>query len=143
METFSALLAFYAGNSPVTGEFPAERPVTLSFDVFFDLRPDEQLSKHWRRRGFEKPSQSLWRRCNNFVIGDGIFNGSVCSQIWVAIRSTKLNTTAHWEMSIINMITLHAKLWSITDYKLQQYCKIYAIEVFGSFQFKDPVLLYE
>ena len=55
----------------------------------------------------------------------------------------KLNTTAHWEMSIINMITLHAILWSITDYKLQQYCKIYAIEVFGSFQFKDPVLLYE
>ena len=27
-----------AGNSPVTGEFPAQRPVTRSFDVFFDLR---------------------------------------------------------------------------------------------------------
>ena len=33
METFSALLAFCAGSSPVTGEFPAQRPVTQSFDV--------------------------------------------------------------------------------------------------------------
>ena len=35
METFSALLALCAGNSPVSGEFPEQRPVTRSFDVFF------------------------------------------------------------------------------------------------------------
>ena len=38
MEAFSVLLALWAGNSPVTGEFPAQRPVTRSFDGFFDLR---------------------------------------------------------------------------------------------------------
>ena len=38
METFSALLVICAGNSPVTGEFPTQRPVTQKFDVFFDLR---------------------------------------------------------------------------------------------------------
>ena len=38
MDTFSALLAICAGNSPVTGEFLVQRPVTRSFDVFFDLR---------------------------------------------------------------------------------------------------------
>ena len=37
LDTFSALLAFCAGNSLVSGEFPAERPVTRSFDVIFDL----------------------------------------------------------------------------------------------------------
>ena len=37
METFSTLLALCEGNSPVTGEFPSQRPVTWSFDVFFDL----------------------------------------------------------------------------------------------------------
>ena len=42
METFSALLAICAGNSPVTGEFHAQRPVTRSFYVFFDLRPNKQ-----------------------------------------------------------------------------------------------------
>ena len=40
METFSVLLAICAGNSPVPGEFPAQRPVTHSLDVFFDLRPN-------------------------------------------------------------------------------------------------------
>ena len=35
METFSQLLVLFAGNSPVTGEFPSQRPVTRSFDVFF------------------------------------------------------------------------------------------------------------
>ena len=43
METFSALLAIRAGNSPVPGEFPAQRPVTRSFDVFFDLRLNLRL----------------------------------------------------------------------------------------------------
>ena len=40
METFSALLARCASNSPVTGEFPSQtsqKPVTRSFDIFFDL----------------------------------------------------------------------------------------------------------
>ena len=45
METFTALLAICAGNSPVTGEFPAQMPVTRSFDVFFDLRLNKMLSK--------------------------------------------------------------------------------------------------
>ena len=45
METFSALLAICAGNSPVTGEFLSQRPVTQSFDVFLDLRLNKWLSK--------------------------------------------------------------------------------------------------
>ena len=46
MEAFSALLAIYAGNSPVTGEFPAQRPVTQSVGVFFDLRPNKGLGNN-------------------------------------------------------------------------------------------------
>ena len=38
IETFSALLAICARNLPVTGEFPTQKPVTRSFDVFFDPR---------------------------------------------------------------------------------------------------------
>ena len=45
METFSALLAICAGNSPVSSEFPPQRPVTQSFDIFFDLRLNKWLSK--------------------------------------------------------------------------------------------------
>ena len=40
METFFTILSLCAGNSPVPGEFPTQRPVTWSFDVCFDLRPN-------------------------------------------------------------------------------------------------------
>ena len=65
METFSALLAICAGNSPVPGEFPTQRPVTRSFDVFFDLRLNKRLSKQSWGWWFETPSLSLWRHGND------------------------------------------------------------------------------
>ena len=64
METFSALLTICAGNSPVTGEFLAQRPLTRSFDVFFYLRQNKRLSKQWWSWWFETPSRPLQRHCN-------------------------------------------------------------------------------
>ena len=61
---FSALLAICAGNSPVAGEFPAQRPVIRSFDVFFDLRLNKRLSKQSLDWWFETPTRPLWRHCN-------------------------------------------------------------------------------
>ena len=46
------------------GEFPAQRPVTRSFDVFFDLRLNKRLSKHAWGWWFETPAWSLWRHRN-------------------------------------------------------------------------------
>ena len=44
-----------------TGGFLLQRPVTRSFDVFFDLRQNKRLSKlSW----FESPSRSIWRHCD-------------------------------------------------------------------------------
>ena len=63
MEKYSALLALCAGNSPVTGEFPSQRPVTRSFYDFFDLRLNKRLRQS-RRWWFETQSQSLWRQRN-------------------------------------------------------------------------------
>ena len=45
MGRFSALLALCAGNSRFTGDFRAQKPVTRSFDVFFDLHPNKGWSK--------------------------------------------------------------------------------------------------
>ena len=64
METFSALLVICAGNSSVIGEFPAQRPVTRSFDVFFDLRVNKRWGKQWWGWWFETPLCRLWRHCN-------------------------------------------------------------------------------
>ena len=52
------------GNTPVTGEFSVQRPVTQSFDVFFDLRLNKRLSKQWWCRWFETSPRPLWRHCN-------------------------------------------------------------------------------
>ena len=64
MKTFSALLAICAGNSPVSGEFPAQRPVTRSFDVLIVLRLNKRLSKQSWGWWFETLSCPLWRLSN-------------------------------------------------------------------------------
>ena len=70
MEIFSALLAICVGNSPVPGELPTQRPVTWSFDVYFDLRPNKRLSKQSLGWWFETLSPPLWRHRN--VITDDV-----------------------------------------------------------------------
>ena len=68
METFSALLVIRAGNSTVTGEFPATRPLTRRFDVFFDLLQNKRSSKHWWGSWLEAPSRPLWRHCHGRLL---------------------------------------------------------------------------
>ena len=54
------------------GEFPTQRPVTRSFDVFFDLRLNEPLSKQPWGWCFETLSPSLWRHRNEVTRQDDI-----------------------------------------------------------------------
>ena len=44
--TMMSLLAFCEGNPRVTGGFPSDWPVTLGFDVFFDLRLNKRLKNN-------------------------------------------------------------------------------------------------
>ena len=46
------------------GEFPAQRSVPRSFDVFFDLRLNKRLRKQSWGRWFETPLRSLLRHCS-------------------------------------------------------------------------------
>ena len=59
METFSALMALCEGNPTVIGEFPSQRPVTRSFDIFFDAHMNKWLSKQSRQR---------WSRACDFLV---------------------------------------------------------------------------
>ena len=76
METFSVLLALCEGNPLVTGGFPSQRPVTRSFEVFFDLPLNKRLGKQSRRQWFEMLSSSLWRHCNARKLS--LYNGYWC-----------------------------------------------------------------
>ena len=68
METLYKSLAICAGHSLVTSEFPTQRPVTWSLDVFFDLRLNKRLSKQSWDWWFETSSPPLWRHCNEKII---------------------------------------------------------------------------
>ena len=85
METFSVLLALCAGNSPVTGEFPSQRPVKWSFDVFFNLRLNKRLSKPSWGWWFETSSRSLWRHTNEI--------GSFKCTTWEVLQRSDVTTS--------------------------------------------------
>ena len=86
-EKFSALLAICAGNSPVSGEFPSQRPVTRSFDVFFDSLC---------LVSYMFPISGVGNSCNRIV-----FN-SVSTQNKMSLLTPLCNT-----ISTLNTITHH------------------------------------
>ena len=116
METFSALLAICAGNSPVPGEFSTQRPVTRSFDVYFDLRPDKRLSKQLWGWWFETLSHSLWRHRNETLIYHKWIRLMV--RLWRYTKVCILSIEVSWypEISLVvmkNIVFLAETFWHI------------------------------
>ena len=121
MESFSPLLALCEGNSPVTGEIPLQRPVTRSFDVFFDLRLNKPLSKQLRRRWFEthcahydvtvmRKSTFVFTHCNTFKNWDPVeeFFGDLTHWgrvIYIYISSSKSSTKMRRKMSSAGILS--------------------------------------
>ena len=69
MESFYALSAPCAGNSPVTGVFPRQIASDAELWCFlWSAHEKTQLSKQLRRRWFETPWRSLWRHCNELWV---------------------------------------------------------------------------
>ena len=64
MRPFFRVTGPLCGEFTGPGEFPAQWPVTRSFDVFFDLRLNKRSSKQSWGWWFETPPWSLWRHCN-------------------------------------------------------------------------------
>ena len=111
---FSALLAICAGNSPVPGEFPTQRPVTRSFDVFFDLRPNKRLSKQWWGWWFETQSCPLWRHYN----GEASYYDKMYAMLLTSTINTVMVNMKSSMMQKVDIYTwltntnLHLKLFS-------------------------------
>ena len=71
-KSFSILSASHSHgpshDDVITGEFPAQRPVTRSFGVFFDLLLNKRLNKQSWGWWFETLRRPLWRHYNaNFI----------------------------------------------------------------------------
>ena len=75
---------------------PLTKPVTRSFDFFFDLGLDKRLNKASRRRWFETSSRSLWRHCRALIAPNHNKtqqNEPSAYNIWDLVYSTSLVTT--------------------------------------------------
>ena len=97
------------------GEFPAQRPVTRSFDVLFDLRLNKRLIKQWWGWWFEAPSWSLWRQCNDAVI---TMQWSQCPAVRYHFHAVQGMTLYCWVTSInVFIVTLeyHILIWNRVD----------------------------
>ena len=75
------------------GEFPTQRPVTRSFDVFFYLHLIERLSKHSRGWWFKTLSRPLWHHCNGHGNGESVYPTIGCVYLSQIEKMWRL-----WEM---------------------------------------------
>ena len=87
---------FLCGEFTGTGEFPAQRPVTRSFDVFFDLRLNQRMSKQSWGWWFETLSCPLWRHCYDTPWDPSSYQWGWCpdslyrhQQPWQSFRSVR------------------------------------------------------
>ena len=93
------------------GEFPAQRPLMRSFDVFFDLRLNKRLSKQSWGWWFETISRPLWRH-RNAALNPQATNG-------VSIISIKWEQNGHIILghgySLLKAISPNSSvMWSIS-----------------------------
>ena len=110
METFFALLAFSAGNSPVAGLFPTQRAMTRSFVVFFDLRLSKRLGKQSQRRWFGTSLRSLWLRCSCNDIMNTNNLGSVATPRMDKTKPDFPERTVNVNIRHIHAVTIRAWL---------------------------------
>ena len=91
METFSASLDLCEGNSPVTCEFPSQRPVTRSFDFNLNLRLNKNGWKKHRDAGDLRCHRAhydgtvmwfLFIRRGLCVLSPNVRCASICSHAW-------------------------------------------------------------
>ena len=102
MKTFSALLTLCEGNSSATGEFPPQRRVTPSFDVFFDLRLDKRFNKQSKRQWFATPSRPLWLHCN---VSLGLYHQFLTGSCHIFSQWRSL----HWHRGNLTIIPVSVK----------------------------------
>ena len=105
MVTCSTLLAICAVNSPVTGEFTAQRPVTRSFDVFFDLR----LNNSWVNNGEAGDHYDVTRMHADHKHHPGLMDATCFMLLpWVVFDESNLPTSVRgFHKNLITGINLY------------------------------------
>ena len=101
------------------GEFPAQRPVTRGFDVFFDLRLKKRLSNQPWGWWFETPSWPLWRQCHDtWIWRCRVISLHTCGSLLVSVNSFEHICShcdwcyLHYFICMVNMLYEKLQLYS-------------------------------
>ena len=103
------------------GEFPTQRPVTRSFDVFFDLRLNKRLSKQPWGWWFETQSCPLWRhhngplrtwRCTRLVVVILFMWSFPFHKIWFVLCAYD-ETATNYQLIALTICRCIIRLWSL------------------------------
>ena len=117
-------------RSPVNS--PAQRPVTRSFDVFFDLCLIKQLSKHSRGWWFETLSRPLWCHCNGICeIGRlGINVRHVMNSPMLRFENTGFEYNVNTNITNFNFVFVI--IWLKDKLLTKHFCRTHNLKYFGS-----------
>ena len=102
---------------PLCGEFtgdPSQRPVTRSFDVFFDLHLNKRLRKQSWGCWFEMPLRRLWRHCNVIVKFSYDKMTVADAPIYLLIRIAVNQSNFVWFKIRTFILTLSFLSWELT-----------------------------
>ena len=125
-------MAICAGNSPGTGEFPAQRPVTRSFDVFFDLRLNKRLSKQSWGWWFETLWRPLWRHCNVY--------GWIITILHWCNQCVSANILGHFVSFALKGCPQRSWLWFLNSFGIYA-CVIYLVPSKLTCEMWDSVMI--
>ena len=116
-------------RSPVN--IPAQRPVTWSFDVFFDLRLNKRLSKQSWGWWFETLSRPLWRHCNGGIFPVFCICFDICTltfdifpvhwSVWVIVV-TALMSLSVWETVSMVTFSVFGSSYDVTAMAFTPHC---------------------
>ena len=127
METFSALLAICAGNSPGTRTKASDAELWC----FFDLRVNKRLSKQSWGWGFETPASSSWRHCNDIW-----FLGVFVASEWLFYCDSVGRVAC---TSATEKVTKHLGIYIYISYKSSTKCRYNIPALLRSNEIRDTI----
>ena len=114
------LLALCQGNSPLNREFPSQRPVMWSCDVFFDLGLYKRMNKHLRRPWFETPSHHVWCHCIVLILFFDLITAfrvdpMAGNSVWQRLAAIHLEKFAVQSTAFLSFIHWFKNAWKLTE----------------------------
>ena len=104
------------------GDFTAQRRVTRSFDVSFDLRLNKRLSKQPWGWWFETPAWSLWRHRNDGQLPKYYLHMITTQRQWRVFLTPTLSSLAVYQPPV-SLVAAKLASWPLCGFSKGSHCQ--------------------